>query len=46
VVVTGPALAFDFTDGFRDTANAMATTIATRALVRSRARCGRVRDHA
>src|SRR5918911_1729171 len=30
VVVT--ALAFDFTNGFHDTANAMATTIATRAL--------------
>ena len=26
------ALAFDFTNGFHDTANAMATTIATRAL--------------
>jgi len=30
VVVT--ALAFDFTNGFHDTANAMATSIATRAL--------------
>jgi PiT family inorganic phosphate transporter len=30
VVIT--ALAFDFTNGFHDTANAMATTIATRAL--------------
>src|ERR1051325_11041071 len=30
VVVT--ALAFDFTNGFHDTANAMATTIATKAL--------------
>jgi inorganic phosphate transporter, PiT family len=26
------ALAFDFTNGFHDTANAMATSIATRAL--------------
>ena len=32
VVVVGAALAFDFTNGFHDTANAMATTIATRAL--------------
>ena len=31
-VVVGAALAFDFTNGFHDTANAMATTIATRAL--------------
>lgn len=30
VVVT--ALAFDFTNGFHDTGNAMATSIATRAL--------------
>jgi len=30
--VVGAALAFDFTNGFHDTANAMATTIATRAL--------------
>src|ERR1700710_2647323 len=30
VVIT--ALAFDFTNGFRDTGNAMATSIATRAL--------------
>ena len=30
VVVT--ALAFDFTNGFHDTANAMATSIATKAL--------------
>ena len=32
VTVIGTALAFDFTNGFHDTANAMATTIATRAL--------------
>jgi inorganic phosphate transporter, PiT family len=32
VVVIGTALAFDFTNGFHDTANAMATSIATRAL--------------
>jgi inorganic phosphate transporter, PiT family len=32
IVVVGAALAFDFTNGFHDTANAMATTIATRAL--------------
>jgi len=32
VVVIGMALAFDFTNGFHDTANAMATSIATRAL--------------
>ena len=31
VVVT--ALAFDFTNGFHDTANAMATSIATRAML-------------
>ena len=31
-VVVGAALAFDFTNGFHDTANAMATTIATKAL--------------
>jgi inorganic phosphate transporter, PiT family len=31
-VVVGTALAFDFTNGFHDTANAMATSIATRAL--------------
>jgi inorganic phosphate transporter, PiT family len=31
-LVIGTALAFDFTNGFHDTANAMATTIATRAL--------------
>ena len=30
VIITG--LAFDFTNGFHDTANAMATSIATRAL--------------
>ena len=32
VVVVVTALAFDFTNGFHDTANAMATSIATKAL--------------
>jgi PiT family inorganic phosphate transporter len=32
VIVAGTAVAFDFTNGFHDTANAMATSIATRAL--------------
>ena len=32
VIVVVTALGFDFTNGFHDTANAMATTIATRAL--------------
>jgi inorganic phosphate transporter, PiT family len=32
VVVVATAVVFDFTNGFHDTANAMATTIATRAL--------------
>lgn len=32
VLVVAAALAFDFTTGFHDTANAMATSIATRAL--------------
>jgi len=32
IAVIGTALAFDFTNGFHDTANAMATTIATGAL--------------
>jgi PiT family inorganic phosphate transporter len=32
VLVVGTALAFDFTNGFHDTANAMATSIATGAL--------------
>ena len=32
VVVIATALAFDFTNGFHDTANAVATTIATGAL--------------
>jgi PiT family inorganic phosphate transporter len=32
VIVVATAVAFDFTNGFHDTANAMATTIATRAL--------------
>ena len=32
VIVVGTALAFDFTNGFHDTANAVATTVGTRAL--------------
>src|ERR687888_544223 len=32
VVVVATAVVFDFTNGFHDTANAMATSIATRAL--------------
>ena len=32
VLVVGLALFFDFTNGFHDTGNAMATSIATRAL--------------
>lgn len=32
LVVVATALAFDFTNGFHDTANAMATSIATGAL--------------
>lgn len=32
ILVVGTALAFDFTNGFHDTANAMATSIATKAL--------------
>jgi PiT family inorganic phosphate transporter len=32
VIVVATALAFDFTNGFHDTANAVATTISTRAL--------------
>src|SRR4051794_1145238 len=32
VIVVARALAFDFTNGFHGTANAMATTIATKAL--------------
>src|SRR3712207_2638545 len=32
IVVVATALAFDFTNGFHDTANAMATSIATKAL--------------
>ena len=32
VIVIATALAFDFTNGFHDTANAMATSIATGAL--------------
>ena len=30
-IVVGTALAFDFTNGFHDTANAVATSISTRA---------------
>jgi PiT family inorganic phosphate transporter len=32
VIVVGTALAFDFTNGFHDTANAVATSISTRAI--------------
>ena len=32
VIVVGTALGFDFTNGFHDTGNAMATSIATGAL--------------
>ena len=32
IVVIAVALAFDFTNGFHDTANAVAASIATRAL--------------
>ena len=32
ILVVGAGLAFDFTNGFHDTANAMATSIATGAL--------------
>src|SRR5918997_3777609 len=32
VIVVATALAFDFTNGFHDTANAVATSISTRAL--------------
>ena len=32
VIVVGVALAFDFTNGFHDTANAVATSVSTRAL--------------
>ena len=32
IIVVGTALAFDFTNGFHDTANAVATSISTRAL--------------
>ncbi|HYX78743.1 MAG TPA: inorganic phosphate transporter [Solirubrobacterales bacterium] len=32
VIVVGTALAFDFTNGFHDTANVVATTISTRAM--------------
>ncbi len=37
VTVVATALAFDFTNGFHDTGNAMATSIATRALTPKRA---------
>ena len=39
VLVVGTALAFDFTNGFHDTANAVATSIATRCSARSRGTC-------
>src|ERR1700751_923719 len=32
VIVVGTALAFDFTNGFHDTANVVATSISTRAI--------------
>jgi PiT family inorganic phosphate transporter len=32
VIVIGTALAFDFTNGFHDTANVVATSISTRAI--------------
>src|SRR5438093_10422609 len=32
VIVVGTALAFDFTNGFHDTANVVATSISTRAM--------------
>src|SRR5919108_1412952 len=32
VIVVGTALAFDFTNGFHDTANVVATSISTKAL--------------
>ncbi len=32
IIVVATALAFDFTNGFHDTANAVATSISTRAL--------------
>ena len=42
VLVVVVALAFDFTNGFHDTANAMATSIATKALTAGRRRsCSR-----
>ena len=44
VVVVAVALIFDFTNGFHDTANAVATSVSTRALVpahRGRARSRR-----
>ena len=31
-IVVGTALAFDFTNGFHDTANAIATSVSTRAM--------------
>ena len=31
-IVVGTALAFDFTNGFHDTANVVATSISTRAM--------------
>jgi len=37
VIVVGTALAFDFTNGFHDTANVVATSISTRAIGPKRA---------
>ena len=34
ILTVATALVFDFTNGFHDTANAMATTIATQACLR------------
>ena len=31
-IVVGTALAFDFTNGFHDTANSIATSVSTRAM--------------
>ncbi len=41
IIVVVTALAFDFTNGFHDTGNAMATSIASGAAPRSRWRCQR-----
>ena len=39
-IVVATALAFDFTNGFHDTANAVATSISTRAMRAARRRSG------